>query len=68
MDSYVIRIYRRDPGRGRAVAGIVEDVEARRTRAFSGRDDLWRILTARTTQPSKRRARSHEAREERAGP
>ena len=55
MDSYIVRIYRRDRTRQKELVGIVEKVGAADKRVFSDREELWRILTAR-----KRRA--HEER------
>ncbi|HEV8438031.1 MAG TPA: hypothetical protein VGT40_08055 [Methylomirabilota bacterium] len=46
MDSYIVRIYRREATKGRALVGVVEKVGAEARRAFNDRDELWRILTA----------------------
>ena len=42
--SYVVRLYRRDPARLDAVAGLIEDVDAGRTTSFrSGTELLCRL-------------------------
>jgi hypothetical protein len=46
VDSYVIRIYSRDPDNGTPRAGRVEDVVRRRARAFSTAEQLWEMLSA----------------------
>lgn len=42
--SYVVRVYRADPSRLDAVAGLVEDVEAGRTTSFRSGTELLRQL------------------------
>lgn len=44
MDSYVIRIYRRDKKDPRLVVGIVEEVTTRHQRGFTTFDELRVIL------------------------
>ena len=46
IESYIVRIYRRRPGRGRLLIGVVEQVGRDRRTAFGSADELWRILTA----------------------
>lgn len=43
-DSYVVRIYRRDENNPENVVGLVEIVGSR-TEHFSGKEDLWAILS-----------------------
>jgi hypothetical protein len=45
VESYIVRIYRRRPGRGRLLVGVVERPGGDRKAAFSSLDELWRILT-----------------------
>jgi hypothetical protein len=45
IESYIVRIYRRHPGRGRLLIGVVEQVGRDRRTAFGSADELWRILT-----------------------
>jgi hypothetical protein len=42
MDSYVVRIYRRDK---QMLTGLVECVEAHTRLPFHGAEELWAILT-----------------------
>ena len=44
VDSYIVRVYRRDRTRQKGLVGIVEKVGAAEKRVFSDRDELWRIL------------------------
>ena len=47
MDSYVVRIYRRDGKKSRILIGTVEVAGAGRKMAFSNIDELWEILKRR---------------------
>ena len=44
MDSYVIRIYRRDEQNPQNIIGLVEDVMIQKTRPFKNFNELWEIL------------------------
>jgi len=44
MDSYIIRIYRRNRDDPNRVTGVVEWSETREKRSFQGSDELLRIL------------------------
>ena len=44
MDSYVIRIYRRDEQNPLNIIGLVEDVMIQETRPFKNFNELWEIL------------------------
>jgi len=44
MDSYIVRIYRRDREDTNRVSGVVEWSETREKRSFQGSDELLRIL------------------------
>jgi hypothetical protein len=55
MEYYVVRIYRRDRGRGHKdghsgprLTGLVED-ETGRKEAFHNAGELWRVLTRETS-------------------
>jgi hypothetical protein len=51
--SYIVRLYRADPDRIDAVAGLVEDVDAGRTTTFhSGSELLQRINGAESQLPA----------------
>ena len=57
MDTYVIRIYRRDENDPRIFVGVVEEVGVKGNRAFGNLDELWFILNsskAKTSQGKKR--------------
>ena len=53
MESYIVRIYRRNLKKRRAVVGTVEEVGAEGKRAFSDFHQLWRILSVQN-RPSLR--------------
>ncbi len=56
MDTYVIRIYRRDENDPRILVGVVEEVGVEGNRAFGNLDELWFILDsskAKTSQGKK---------------
>jgi hypothetical protein len=47
MDSYVVRIYRRDGKKSRILIGTVEEAGTGRKLAFSNTEELWEILRRR---------------------
>jgi hypothetical protein len=47
MDSYILRIYRREKDDPRTLVGLVEDIDSKGKRAFTSYDDLWEILNGR---------------------
>ena len=47
MDSYVVRVYRRGPGRTRRLVGVVERIGIPGQRSFHDVESLWRILSTR---------------------
>jgi hypothetical protein len=52
LESYIIRIYRRDENNH--LTGLIEVVENGTTAAFSDREELWRILAERRGDASSR--------------
>jgi hypothetical protein len=50
MDSYVVRIYRRDGKKSRILIGTVEAAGTGRKLAFSNTEELWAILRRRKGQ------------------
>ena len=57
MDTYVIRIYRRDEHDPRILVGVVEEVGVEGNKAFGNLDELWLILNsskAKTSESKKR--------------
>ena len=59
MDSYIVRIYRRQTQNSHELVGVVENVEWEETAAFKSVDELWEILA------EQKRRSGHRAR---AGP
>ena len=53
MDSYVIRIYRRDPENPGNCAGVAEVIETDEKKAFKNLDELLEILKTRGRHPLK---------------
>ncbi len=53
MESYIVRIYRRDPKDAAKIVGQVEVVEDEVKRMFGNRKELWEILkTGKTVRRS----------------
>ncbi len=46
METYIVRVYRRDPAQPGEIVGIVEQVGAEHTLRFSNVEELRAILTA----------------------
>jgi len=44
MESYIVRIYRRDAGSPEKILGIIEEVESGDKKTFKNFDDLWLAL------------------------
>ena len=53
MDTYVIRIYRRDENDPRILVGVVEEVGVDGNRAFGNLDELWFILNSSKAETRK---------------
>ncbi len=51
MDSYIVRIYRRDKEDTNRVSGVVEWSETRERRSFQGSDELLGILCGPEGKP-----------------
>ena len=66
LDSYIIRIYRRDVDvdRGRELAGLVERIGNGKRQAFGSSEELWAFLTERHLS-RKHGARSKQGKPER---
>jgi hypothetical protein len=47
MDSYIVRIYRFDREKPKAIVGVVEEAGADGKKAFMNYDELWDILNHR---------------------
>ncbi len=55
MDSYVIRIYRRDAEDPGNCAGLAEVIETDEKKAFKNLDELLEILKAQGRKPSEKK-------------
>jgi len=44
LETYLIRIYRRDPADRNHLDGVLEIVERGVTYGFHGQDELWKLL------------------------
>ena len=64
LDSYIIRIYRRDVDRGQELAGLVERIGNGKRQAFGSSEELWAFLTGRHLS-RKHGARSKQGKPER---
>ncbi len=61
MDSYIVRVYRFDRSKPRAIIGVVEEAGSDDKKTFMSIDELWNILNPHCDKPRKKR------REERIG-
>ncbi len=52
MDSYIVRIYRRQAKAPHEIVGVVENVELEETMAFKSVDELWEILAEQQKRSS----------------
>ena len=59
MQSYIVRIYRREKG---GFLGVVEESGAKLKRAFTSYDELWEILNARHASHLARKRLLHKKR------
>jgi hypothetical protein len=55
LESYIVRIYRRDHDKPVEIAGVVESIEAEKKQAFKSMDELSRILCAPGKKTSRKR-------------
>ena len=60
LDSYIIRIYRRDVDRGRELAGLVERIGNGKRQAFRSSEELWAFLTG--SRPPRKEGTRHKQR------
>ena len=66
MDTYVIRIYRRDEHDPRILIGVVEEVGAEGNSAFGNLDELWSILNSSKTNTSQSKKPNRSLNEKKA--
>jgi hypothetical protein len=59
LESYIVRIYRRDHDRPLEIAGVVESVEPEKKQAFKNMDELSRILCGPERKLSPKKKKSH---------
>jgi hypothetical protein len=57
LESYIVRIYRRDHNKTIEIAGLVESIEAEKKQAFKNMDELSRILCGPEKKTSRKRKR-----------
>lgn len=57
MESYIVRIYRRDERGGAPVRGMIETVDARNQEVFGTKEELWEILSALNNPGKKQKKR-----------
>ena len=55
LDNYIVRIYRLEPDKPRALVGVVEEVGAKGKKAFTNLDELWEIINAPQRQLATRK-------------
>jgi hypothetical protein len=55
VDSYLVRIYRKDLNNPRMLVGIVQQVGAEEKEVFSNLDELWSILNPKKKTPLNRK-------------
>ena len=47
VDSYIVRIYRREKDNPRMLVGLIEEIGSKGKKGFTSFDDLWEILNQR---------------------
>jgi hypothetical protein len=60
MESYIVRIYRVDQTKPRAIVGVVEEAGKEGKKAFMNYDELWDILNPMHKEPLKKRQEQRE--------
>lgn len=60
MDTYIVRVYRRDQKEGEGFAGLVEVVESEEKSAFSTVDEFLEIFHLRGKKPAATKKRRGE--------
>lgn len=61
MESYIVRIYRRDEQDGAPVRGMIETVDARDQEVFGTKEELWEILSALNSPGKKQKKKNHRS-------
>ncbi len=46
VESYLVKVYRRQNPESKAAAGIVEEIETGKKHIYSNADELWRIINS----------------------
>lgn len=65
MESYIVRVYRRNGKDPANVVGLVEIVETRERKAFKNAMEMWEIMSPKTSGKRKRGMRVAAKRETR---
>ncbi len=63
MDSYIVRIYRRDERGTSPVRGVVEKVGGAEQVSFGTKEELWQLLSCikqRRLAPAKKKRERHD--------
>jgi hypothetical protein len=47
LQSYIVRVYRRDAKNPRRLVGVIEEVGGEGKQAFNTPDELWQLMTSR---------------------
>ena len=58
LETYILRIFRRDRNVPHSLAGLVEEVGVEGGRAFRNVDELWSILDSSKAEPVKMKKRN----------
>ena len=61
MDSYVIRIYKRDMDGPETLLGVVEMAGDGTQRSFRSRDELWKLLSGASPKDEKIKTKTSKA-------
>ncbi len=61
MDSYIIRIYRRDIDKPEAVLGVLEKTRDGTQQPFHSRDELWNLLAEDPNRDKKIKKKTSKA-------
>ncbi len=67
MDSYIIRVYRRDDDKTGAIVGVLEATVDGAQWSFRSRDELWNLLAEAPNRDKKIKKKTGKDTKQRAG-
>lgn len=68
IDTYIVRIYRRDESDREKTTGLVEIVGTDKKEPFRSREELWKILGHEQVRTNRNSMKDHKAQKRRTKP